>query len=303
MKKIMVILFILTTTLVFSQVEDDFNVILTNDGDGVVIEKYIGKSTIIHIPNTIQGIPVKEIGDYAFYGLTHSDLEFPSKKIKRQGITDIFIPEGVVKIGRSAFAHSSGRPDTYTPSSLNSIIIPDSVTEIGSEAFQGMTLLTDIHIPASLKITGGRIFYGCNNLKNVIITNGVKIIGDNMFQGCTSLTSINIPESVISIGYGAFNGSGLTSLEIPISIVVIPARIATHCEKLTTITLPESILEIEQEAFSFCPVLTTVIIPESVEKINFGEHVFGGCPKFALASQAKVRKLGYGGNDFSGFAQ
>ena len=53
---------------IWAQTEANFNVTLTEDGQGVVITGYTGTVLAVRIPATIQGMPVREIGREAFQG-------------------------------------------------------------------------------------------------------------------------------------------------------------------------------------------------------------------------------------------
>ena len=58
---------LLMTGRVFSQTENDFEVTLTKDSEGVVITKYIGAmAKTITIPATMQDMPVRKIGESVF---------------------------------------------------------------------------------------------------------------------------------------------------------------------------------------------------------------------------------------------
>ena len=64
----------------------------------------------------------------------------------------------------------------------------------------------------------------------------VTSIGDSAFSNFIGLTSIEIPNSVISIRYFAFSGcTGLTSLEIPASVINIEDSAFSGCQNLTSI--------------------------------------------------------------------
>jgi uncharacterized protein YjdB len=80
----------------------------------------------------------------------------------------------------------------------------------------------------------------------------VKSIGSMAFYSC-GVTSVNIPSSVISIGEGAFRS----------------------CWDLTSIVIPDSVTTIGEYAFRNCGGLTSVSIGKSVTGI--GGYAFWGC--------------------------
>jgi len=113
----------------------DFQYDLTKDGKGIVIRKYMGKGGKVVIPAKIEDYPVVEIGDGAFKGQTHSGY-FDANEI-----TEVVIPEGVVKIGESAFEWIDN---------LKSVNIPASIESIDYQAFYKCGNLETLTIPASL---------------------------------------------------------------------------------------------------------------------------------------------------------
>ncbi len=158
----------------------------------------------------------------------------------------------------------------------NNYKIPDGVTKVGSSAFIGCSSLTSITIPNSVTEIGYSVFEGCTNLKSITIPNGVTSIGDSAFEGCTSLTSITLPDSVTSIGFGAFIGcSSLTSITIPDSVTCIGDSAFNGCTSLTSITIPDSVTSIGESAFSGCSSLASITIPDSV--MSIGNDAFHEC--------------------------
>ena len=138
------------------------------------------------------------------------------------------VPDGVNRIGDSAF---------FDCTSLTSVIIPKSVTSIGSLAFLGCIRLTNVTIPDGVTSIGDAAFAGSSTSVNVSrenknycsvdgglynkqkttilhpgkiqngtfrIPDGVTSIGDYAFDGYRSLTNVTIPDSVTNICYGAF---------------------------------------------------------------------------------------------------
>lgn len=102
----------------------------------------------ITIPNKYKGLPVTEIGEYAFNRLPDlSDLDL-----------------------EELFTNSFNISDFYCCSSLKSITIPNSVTSIGTGAFFGCSSLESITIPDSVTLIGSDAFAACSNLDKVFYT-------------------------------------------------------------------------------------------------------------------------------------
>ncbi len=148
----------------------------------IIITKSEKVSGDLIIPDSIDKLPVKEIGKSAFDGCT--------------GLTSVTIPDSVTRIGREAFNGCTG---------LTSIKIPDRVTYIGDYAFSGCEGLTSVTIPDSVTEIGVHAFSGCEGLTSVKIPDSVTEIGNYAFSGCEGLTSVKIPDSVKRIGYEAFS--------------------------------------------------------------------------------------------------
>ncbi len=103
----------------------------------------------------------------------------------------------------------------------------------------------------------------------------VTSIGEWAFNG-SGLTSINIPEGVTSIGERAFSGcSSLTSINIPDGVTSIGTWAFSGCSSLTSITIPEGVTSIGNYAFYYCSGLTSITIPEGVTSI--GNYAFYYC--------------------------
>ncbi len=200
------------------------------------------------------------------------------------------IPDGVTKVGSSAFIGCSSLTSITIPNSvteigysvfegctnLKSITIPNGVTSIGDSAFEDCTSLTSITIPNSVTSIGDSAFEDSTSLTSITIPNGVTSIGDSAFEGCTSLTSITLPDSVTSIGSGAFIGcSSLTSITIPDSVTCIGDSAFEDCTSLTSITIPDSVTSLGNSAFSGCASLASITIPDSVTSI--GDDAFREC--------------------------
>ncbi len=118
----------------------------------------------------------------------------------------------------------------------------------------------DIVIPAEVTLAGK--------------TYKVTAIGALAFRECSGLTSIEIPNSVVQIGDFAFEDcSSLTSVEIPNSIVEIEYGTFRGCSALASVVIPNSVFVINDEAFSHSG-LTTVTIGENVQSIGQGAFLY-----------------------------
>ncbi len=148
------------------------------------------------------------IEEYAFYNFNCAHWE-------------LTIPDGVITIGKSAFAYGSGASSGIS----GNIILPDSLISIGDCAFENCSSLTgDLVVPSSVNSIGDSAFRGCRGFNKIIISDGVKTIGTWAFNGCSGFEGdLLIPSSVESVGFAAFTGcSGLNgTITIPSNITSI----------------------------------------------------------------------------------
>ena len=268
----------------------------------ITITGYTGPGGAVVIPGDVNGVPVTDIGDWAFSGCT--------------SLTSITLPSSLTSIQESAFNFCTN---------LASVTIPNSVTSIGEDAFFGCTSLSSITIPNGVSSIQDGVFFECTSLASVTIPEGVTSIGAWAFDGCASLASVTIPEGVTSIGDGAFDGcASLASVTIPNSVtnivdpfegctrlasVTIPAvggglwqamldvdfncpltnfTIGTGVTSIgayafessprlgTSVTIGNGVSSIGTFAFAFCYSLKSLTIPGSVTSI--GPYAFGDCP-------------------------
>lgn len=158
----------------------------------IKITAYHGNASILRIPEFIEGLPVREIGDMAFYESTT--------------ISEVIIPSGVLTIGIGAFSRAT---------LLAGITIPNSVISIGDAAFYGATALSTIILPDGVTEISNYMFKGATSLTNIVIPNSVTSIGFEAFYGASAITSINISNSVTNIGIAAFDDTeSLVSINV-----------------------------------------------------------------------------------------
>ena len=269
--------------------DDDFQYVLLEDGTAEIV-KYVGDDMgVLIIPDTLNGIKVTGIGDYAF-----EDFEY---------LKSVTIPDSITRVGANPFGISNylaeiivspdhpylevidgvlvSKPDqrlicyprTFT---AKSYVIPDGIRVIGKDAFRNCTALTSVTIPDSVTEIGDSAFNSCESLSSVTIPDGVTEIRDYTFSHCFSLASITIPDGVTAIGAWAFSGcDSLTAFTIPDGVTSIGHHAFHSCSALASVMIPDSVTSIGEAAFQFCESLTSVTIPDGVTSIE--NAVFYDC--------------------------
>lgn len=107
----------------------------------------------------------------------------------------LVVPEGVVSIGKSAFA---GRH-------VKEIVLPSTLETIGDQAFENHQL-TKLTLPANVKTIGKRAF---------------RVLQEGLNH---TLSSVNLNEGLKTIGQEAFVGSVITEVELPSTVTLSHAN-------------------------------------------------------------------------------
>lgn len=95
------------------------------------------------------------------------------------------------------------------------------------------------------------------------------------FEGASGLTGISIPASIGRLGTAAFEGTGLTNVVIPDTVLQVDPAVFQNCTKLVSVKLPAGLAEIDQYMFANCTSLQYVDMPDSITKINI--YAFHNC--------------------------
>lgn len=275
------------------------------DNNTIKITKYIGDSSEVIIPSTIDGYNVSVIGDSAFRENTT--------------VTSVVIPEGVTKIESWAF---------YSCTSMAKVTLPSTITSVGSNAFHTCSALKICNFTGttddwcgitfdsyySNPLADGQYFYINDKLVSEIrIKDGTTEIKEYTFVGCRSISKITIPNSVKSISKYALcnldkcdflgtveewcqinfehntssptyfradlymNGELLTELIVPDSITAINNYAFMYCDEIKNITLGNQIKTIGDYAFNNCTGVESISINSDV--ISIGKCAFLNCDK------------------------
>ncbi len=278
------------------------------------------------------GDGVVDIGDNAFAGMNevkHVDFGTSVKTIGRMSFSlvpfdRLVIPDTVTSVGASAFTHSY----------IHEVHIGKNVQSIGSNTFQCYNLkkITVDSANQYMKSVGATVMSkdGTKILCYVpesdatvfTIPDGVTEIAYPLHNA--NVRDLNIPASLSKLCYGAFDFSGLRTLNLDSgnktfvmkggvmtspdgkTIVYFPDSTATSYTvpdgvetigttafygryNLTSVTISDSVASIGDGAFTSCRKLASVTIPAAV----IGSNAFAGCSKLASVEFANpVESIG-----------
>lgn len=184
----------------------------TNNGT-ITITRGCACDGVVTIPDTLDGLPVTSIADYAFFFC------------RNQNLLSMTIPNSVTSIGTMAFADC----DTLTNVSIGS-----GLNNLGNAAFSGCSSLTSVALPDGVTELARDVFHSCHGLTNVTFGNHLTRIGLDAFSSCSSLSSVTFPDSLATLADGAFcNCASLTSVTIPRGVTHMAAF--SFCSSLTGI--------------------------------------------------------------------
>ena len=174
----------------YSTTENDY--LYSKGAGGIILEKYMGSADVAIIPETIEGLPVRQIKDECFDG--HTEL------IK------VVLPDSMRTLEYKAF---------HGCTNLREMNFPDGLYEIGGWAL-AHTALSEVRLPDSVKKLGYGCLYGCNKLTDVVLSPGIRTIATDTFHNCARLKTVTIPAEDIDINVDAFNSNAkITLIGIP----------------------------------------------------------------------------------------
>ena len=239
----------------------DFKYTITNNS--ATINSYVGSSTNVVIPSSIEGMPVTTIAAETFMNDTD--------------IKTVDIPTSIKTIGQKAF---------YGCLSLTKISIPSSVTNLGASCFENCSSLESATINISGNL-GASSFKNCANLKTCVIGNNVKVLESYAFHGCTNMTTLNLGAGVTDINYYCFyKCKSIQEVIIPNSVKVIQPWAFFECVGIKKLSLGTSLTAIGAESFMYCTGIPEINIPDSVTSIGY--NAFDAC------TSVKTIKVGNG---------
>ena len=86
---------------------------------------------------------------------------------------------------------------------INALSLPEGMTKIGASAFSGCRRLQEARLPASVTVLGRAAFSNCSALTKITLRSGLTEIRQDAFCGCEALVELDVPATVTKIGSGA----------------------------------------------------------------------------------------------------
>lgn len=292
-----------TQGLEYEKIEGREEYRVTGDGG------FVGGELIV--PATYKGLPVTEVGEFAFSDLNAQKIVLPESVLRIDdyafsycaaeeivlpqtmqflgdaafyfcsNLQKINLPEGIERVGDSAF---------YFCSSLREIVIPDSVVEIGYQAFDYCSCLTRITIGKNTESISGN-FLQCNRLFEVYNRSVLPIVADGTYKfGGVAKNAKNI----YTIGSGS-SKMGTTKNGVRYFADADKVYLLDYYGTETELTLPETILGkpciLPQYAFNGAESVRKLTVPGSIKNIPY--TCFSGMPNLTeLVLEEGVESIG-----------
>ncbi len=222
----------------------------------------------------------------------YSSMQIEDGVLKNFNINlkDVFLPEGIVCLGKGCFFDKKG---------IVRITLPESLKEIRENAFLNCQSLEEVIFPNGNAVLSGRAFRGCCNLKKVVINGETyplenetenllagrirdQVLGDFYISGRILVRymgneeQVTIPKEVEIIGERCFFGrEQLKTVLCPDGLREIREQAFAGCLTLQNIVLPATLKRVEREAFAECRKLIKCNLPDGMECI--GEYAFRRC--------------------------
>lgn len=190
-----------------SNIPDGLIYAVDESSKAITITGYLGTTSVLELPSTIDGLPVTKIGAYAFSGCG--------------SLIEVIIPSSITAMENYAF---------YGCMCLAKITIPNSVTTIGSYAFYRCESLSEIVIPGSVTAIGDGAFEDCLKLTKLRFMGSVPEMNFNL------LLNTNMQDYTVyyPAGDSTWDSMATTDYSATIAWIPVSSPSITNFKKINT---------------------------------------------------------------------
>lgn len=185
-----------------------------------------------------------------------------SEAFRYEPYLEVHLPDTIQELHGYAFADMPN---------LESIILPDSLTYVHGRVFENSTNLRDVTISENLSNIGYYMFAN-TAIESIVLPEGIEYIESSAFEG-TPLSNVNFPTSLVWIGNYAFKDTLITEVVLPEGFMYLYSFVFQDCVNLTSVTLPESLEHIDNNPFDGASSLTSVTLHESNPHLEMVDDV------------------------------
>lgn len=246
------------------------------------------ESLHLELPQTIQGVPLVALEDYALDKADISMTEDDLADIIGLPLVSLGLPKTLVSIhpdacnwlsdlqafqvspenpvfeavdgvlyhrqNRQLVRYPAGKADEW-------FIVREGTTGIAHSAFSNCENLLSILLPEGVESLGDFAFASCSQLEYVALPQSLQTIGDGCFLNCSFLPYLRVPSGVASIGKWAFQDcTRLLGISLPMTAAFthLGDYAFERCGSLQTITLPPCLTHLPSACFADCTSLEQV---------------------------------------------
>ncbi len=239
-------------------------VVTFNEGlEQIYANAFIGTGVIsVEFPSTLD-----RLGQYAFYSCPNlKTVTFKNTVRGFDGDSNDPEPNRLTYLDPDIWYSLHGQlGDTFAVcTALESVTFADGQEFVGKNMFIGCTALKNVKLGSTLEEVRRHSFYGCSALQEITFPENLEKIEDSAFRACTDLRKITIPSSVAVIGANAFRG------DRELKIVTFNEGLEQICANaflgtgVVTLEFPLTFDRLGQYAFYSCPNLKTVTFKNAV---------------------------------------
>ena len=113
------------------------------------------------------------------------------------------------------------------------LYLPEGLTRIGTRAFAECTGLSVVNIPGTVEVIADSAFLGCSSMTMLTLNTGNLTIEQRAFSQCTALADLRLPDTLLKIGHHAFYMcESLSYVTIPGYVREIGSGVFSYCSNL-----------------------------------------------------------------------